>query len=333
MINQIPLNIFYQEPDPDRWFKYDRYLRKIIRRIFRGKPRPGGQMMVAINLMKGLDKLGVPYRFNDYKYARKHPNEIIGVIGKPHLIFEKRFKNPILFGASVFSHPIDKPKLLEEFPNIKKILVPGPWIKNKFDEYYGGKNIIAWPVGIDTHTWNKQIKKAYKTDFLIYDKVRWDHDEFEKELINPIIDTLKAHNLTYDIIRYGSYNPNQLKEKVANCKAVIFLCEHETQGIAYQQILATNTPILAWDRGGFWQDPSYYPHKVKFQPVSSVPYWDSNCGEKFKKIEKFENTLKQFLIQFENYQPEKYILQNLSLEKCAQAYTDIYNSIAMKNNV
>ena len=68
-----PLNIFYEEPDPDRWFKYDHYLRKIIRRILRGKQRPGGVMMIAINLMKGLDKIGIPYRFNDYNHIKKHP--------------------------------------------------------------------------------------------------------------------------------------------------------------------------------------------------------------------------------------------------------------------
>jgi len=42
------LNIFYEEPDPDRWFLYDRYPRKVIRRIFRGKQRPGGQTRVFL---------------------------------------------------------------------------------------------------------------------------------------------------------------------------------------------------------------------------------------------------------------------------------------------
>lgn len=329
MTSQKPLNIFYEEPESDRWFKYDRYPRKVIRRILRGKPRPGGQMMVAINLLKGLDKLGIPYRFNDYKYAKNHPTELIGVIGKPHLIFENRFKNPIIFGASVFSHPIDRPHLLNELPNIKKILVPGPWIKKKFDEYYGAENVVAWPVGIDTYIWNNGIKNTnLPIDFLIYDKIHWEKEKFQSELINPLKQLLTKNNLTFDYIQYGYYRPNELKEKVAKAKAVITLGEHETQGIAYQQILATNTPILAWDRGGYWQDPSYYPHKVKFEPVSSVPYWDERCGEKFKDIEDFENTLHVFQNKLTTYQPEKYILENLTLEKCAQEYVDIYQSFS-----
>ena len=35
---------------------------------------------------------------------------------------------------------------------------------------------------------------------------------------------------------------------------MVFLCEHENQDIAYQQALACGVPILAWDRGGYWQD-------------------------------------------------------------------------------
>ena len=178
-----PLNIFYQEPDPDRWFKYDRYPRRVIRRIIRGKSRPGGQKMVFLNLKKGLDKLQYPYRVNDFKYARKHPEELICIIGKPNVLFDNHWKNPILFGASVFSHPIDCPNLFEKYP-VKKILVPGEWVRKMFEPYYG-ENVVAWPVGIDVDYWSPSHEK--KTfDFLIYDKVYWDRKEREKDLISPI---------------------------------------------------------------------------------------------------------------------------------------------------
>lgn len=321
------INIFYSEPDPDRWFPYDRYLRSIVRRFARGKPKIGGQQMVAINLMKGLDKLGVSYRYNDYKYLRNHPKELACVIGKPHLIFEKKIKNPILFGASVYSHPIDCPDLFEHYPNVKKILVPGEWMRSMCEPYYSDK-VIAWPVGIDTESWCPTIGEK-PIDFLIYDKIRWKHDEFEVSLINPMIQTLKKSNCSFDYIRYGQYKPEDLHSKVQIAKAVIFLCEHETQGLAYQQILATDTPILAWDRGGFWEDPFYFPHKVKYEPVSSVPYWDDRCGLKFKEIEDFDTQLKVFLSKFKKskFNPRKYVLENLTLEKCAQMYIEIVQSV------
>ena len=156
---QKTLNIFYEEPKNDRWFPYDRYPREIIRRIIRGKARPGGVMMVALELMRGLDKIGVSYRFNDYRYIKSHPNELACVIGKPHLIFEKRIpNNPILFGAGVYSHPIDCPDLFEKYPNVKKFLVPGEWMRQMCEPFYGDK-VVAWPVGIDTEKWKPSNKE------------------------------------------------------------------------------------------------------------------------------------------------------------------------------
>jgi hypothetical protein len=331
------LNIFYEEPQTDRWFKYDRYLRNIIRRVIRGKARPGGQMMVAINLLKGLDKLKIPYRFNDYKYAKKHPQELICVIGKPHLIFEKKFKNPILFGASVFSHPLSCPKLFEDYPNIKKVIVPGEWMKEMFAKYYNPKDLISWPVGIDTDLWNPSLKEDHQPiDFLIYDKIRWEHEKYEIDLINPLKNILKERDYSFEMIKYGSYEPEDLIKKVGRCKSVIFLCEHETQGLAYQQILSTNTAILAWDRGGYWQDPQFFPNQVKYEGgVSSVPYWDSRCGEKFKDLTNFVSSLEIFWenVKSNKYQPRDYILENLTLENSSLAYIKIVDNVTSQHNI
>ena len=103
---------------------------------------------------------------------------------------------------------------------------------------------------------------------------------------------------------------------------MVFLCEHETQGIAYQQALSCGVPILAWDRGGYWQDPSYYPHKVTFGPVTSVPYWDERCGKTFKDITAFMDAWSSFWedVCSQRFRPRDYILQNLTLEKCACTY-------------
>jgi glycosyltransferase involved in cell wall biosynthesis len=320
-----PLNLFYSEPDPDRWFKYDHYPRKIIRQLVRGKLRPGGVAMVSINLMKGLDKLGVPYRLNDYNYIRKHPDEVACIIGKPHVLFDRKWENPVLFGAGVYSHAVECPDLFTKYPNVKKILVPGEWMCKMFEPYYHD-NVLAWPVGIDTDRWSPGIKEEPKFDFLVYDKVRWEHDKYQAALIDPICKELDKRSLSYQFIKYGSYEPRELVEKVKYARSVIFLCEHETQGLAYQQILATNTPILAWDRGGYWQDPSYYP-EIKYGPVSSVPYWDEQCGVKFNSADDFGSQLDKFVDQHKNFNPREYIVANLTFEKCAEAYLDIYNKL------
>ncbi len=320
-----PLNLFYEEPDADRWIKFDRYPRKFIRRLIRGKQRPGGVMTIAINLMKGLDRIGASYRFNDYGYIKKHPNEIACIIGKPQVLFEKNWDNPIIFGAGVYSHPIECPALFTAYPHVKRFLVPGDWMKKMCEPYYGDK-VVAWPAGIDTAYW-KPYPDEKTIDFLIYDKIRWKQDQYQTELVEPIVGMLDAAGFSYRIIQYGHYTHDELIGKLKPSKAVIFLCEHETQGAAYQQILATNTPVLAWDRGGYWQDPAYYPDRVKYQPVSSVPYWDDRCGLKFKDADDFKTKLPVFLNGINKFKPRDFILENLTLEICAQQYLEIFRQV------
>lgn len=319
------LNLFYEEPDPDRWVKFDRYPRKIIRRIVRGKPRPGGVQTIAINLMKGLELIGMPYRFNDYRYLKKHPEEIACIIGKPQLLFEKQWKNPVIFGAGVYSHPVDCPDLFEKYPHVKRFLVPGSWMLDMCRPYYGSR-VLAWPAGIDTRYWSASLDREQHCDFLIYNKINGAGPE-QKQLLNQLIQTLQEQQLRYQLLNYGAYTLAELKHKLSGTKAAIFLCAHETQGMAYQQILSTNTPVLALDSGGYWKDPAYFPHKVKYQPVSSVPYWDERCGLKFGGMADFKLKLAEFKSKSTLFKPREYILEHLSLEKSAHMYCTIVEQV------
>lgn len=316
------LNLFYEEPDPDRWLPFDRYPRRVVRRIVRGPSRPGGQTRVFLNLCAGLDRLGVPYRVNDYRYIRANPNELACIIGKPFVLDKFAWKNPIMFGAAVFSHPTADPQILDRLP-IRKILVPGEWMRLMCEPYWRDK-VAAWPVGIDTDRWQPAPNARKEFDFLVYDKVLWERGRNEVELIQPILGVLKERGMTYETIRYGRYREEQFAQALGRCRGMIFLCEHETQGIAYQQALSCGVPILAWDPQGFWKDPEFYPERVKYGPASSVPYWDNRCGTKFARAEQFREALDQFLAEQSGgaFSPRSYILENLTLETCAQAYLD-----------
>src|SRR5262249_10387879 len=160
------------------------------------------------------------------------------------------------------------------------------WMKEMWRASWGDA-VEAWPVGIDTDLWRPTDAGRKTTDVLLYDKVRWEHDRYEAALIDPIRAGLPARGRSIREIRYGFYREHEFHAALAQCRTMIFLCEHETQGIAYQQSLSCNVPILAWDRRGYWQDPSYYPDKVKFAPVSSVPYWDDRCGLTFSQTDEF----------------------------------------------
>ncbi|RYG16053.1 glycosyltransferase family 1 protein, partial [bacterium] len=145
------LNLFYEEPDPDRILPFDRYPRRLARRVLSRSRRIGGQKRVFLNLCAGLDRIGVRYRVNDYRHAEGHPSEPVCIVGKPHVLDRVRWKNPIFFGAAVFSHPADDPYLFERL-SVVKMLVPGEWMRQMCEPWYGDK-VVAWPVGIDTDLW------------------------------------------------------------------------------------------------------------------------------------------------------------------------------------
>ena len=108
------LNLFYEEPDGDRWLPFDRYPRRIVRRLLRGEPEIGGHKRISLNLCAGLDRLGVRIALNDYDHARRNPHELACIVGKAHVLDKMEWKNPILFGAAVFSHPLDDPQLVRK---------------------------------------------------------------------------------------------------------------------------------------------------------------------------------------------------------------------------
>lgn len=321
------LNLFYEEPEGDRWLPFDRYPRRLARRLVHGPRRISGQERVFLNLCAGLRRIGVEFRCNDYGHARSHPHELACIVGKPFVLDKIRWHNPILLGASVFSHPLEDPALFDRLP-VKRVLVPGEWMRRMWEPYYDNR-VSAWPVGIDTTLWTPFPDSARDTDILIYDKIRWEHDQFENSLLVPVRATLASRGLRHAEIRYGYYQEQDFHRQLGRCRAMLFLCEHETQGIAYQQALAAGVPILAWDRGGFWQDPAFFPHKVKFGPVTSVPYWDQRCGLTFASLAEFAPRLDQFLSQLRHneFAPRDYILENLTLERCAGEYVRICEEV------
>lgn len=316
-----PLNLFYAEPDFDRWIPFDRYPRKMIRRLLRGAPRPGGQMRVFLNLCAGLDRIGQAYRINDYRHARRHPEELCCVLGKRHVLDSHPWPNPLLIGPCIHDHPITDPELFRR-RRVRRILVPGEWMRRMCEPAWGNR-VHAWPVGLDTVHWAHAA--TLKTlDFILYNKIRWDHANQETSLLAPIRTELRRRNASFNEIKYGAYAPDHYRNLLASARGMIFVCEHETQGIAYQEALASGVPVLAWDAQGPWTDPEYYPHRINYSPVSSVPYWDERCGIRFTGAAAFPAALDEFLSGSSTgrFNPRSYVLENLTLATCATRFVE-----------
>jgi hypothetical protein len=323
-----PLNLFYEEPDPDRWMPFDRYPRRLVRRIVRGPDQPGGPKRVFLNLIAGLDRLEVAYRVNDYRHIRANPGELACVVGKPQVLSKIPSETPILFGSSIYSHPNDDPDLPKRRP-IRQVLVPSPWVRDMFSTVWPGC-LTVWPAGIDTERWAPDPTAPRDIDVLIYDKIFLRPEEHVRSLVGRVEAELRRRGLRVELLRYGSYREEQLLALSRRVRSMVYLSKHETQGIAAQQMLASGVPLFVWDEGGLWEDPKYAPHHVRFSPVSSLPYWDDRCGVKFATVGDLSSAFEAFWhgVQAGDYTPRQMIVDHFTLEQRARAYLDIARKYA-----
>lgn len=321
------LCLYYrQEPESDRWVAGDRFIRPAIRRVIRGAPRVGGVDKVFINLCLGLDKLGVSYEVN-LPFRKLRGDDAVGVLGRGrHCLRGYDRPNPIVAGVALMTHPSEWPTLCEDYP-VVCYLQHSEWASNIYKPYFGERCAI-WPVGIDTDKWAPPQKKCKPVDFLIYDKVRSEREQVEMELIKPIRDELKRRGLSFEEIRYGSYNEEDFLKALQRCRSMIFLCAHESQGLACQECLSCNVSVLAWDPGRCL-DPERFKWGQPEIPATSVPYFDERCGLKFQHASEFSRRLDEFLHKVESAQlrPRDFILENLTLKKCAESYLRLFKEL------
>jgi len=280
-------------------------------------------MRVFLNLCAGLDRIGVRYRVNDYRQLRRSFGETACVVGKPHVLAKVPREIPIIFGAAVYSHPIDAPDLFKHH-NIRGILVPCEWMRKMCEPAWGDK-VQVWPVGIDTEHWKPQEEPGKDIDVLVYDKIRWQRETYVPQLLEVVLKHLGSAKLKTRTIRYGFYREKEFRDLISRSRSMVFLCEHETQGIALLQTLSCGLPVFAWDRRGYWQDPAYFPDRVQFSSVSTVPYWDARCGATFSDAAEFVRGFASFwrAVCDGSFAPRSYVVDNLTLEKGARHYLDL----------
>jgi hypothetical protein len=314
------INLFYEEPDPDRWLPFDRYPRRVARWMMRGPKQAGGTELTFIYLMAGLEHLGVPYRINAYRHLKANPEELACVIGKPHVIDKLPARTPMLFGTSLYSHPDDDPNLPTRRV-IRKVLVPSEWVRRMFAEVWG-EYVAVWKGGTDTDTWVPSPAANKDVDVLIYDKIFWQREHYVRVLLEPLIAELRRRGLHVVRLRYGSYRGEQLLAMSKRTRSMVYLSRHETRGHAAMHMLSAGVPLFAWDCGGLWQDPKYYPDRVKFGPVTSVPNWDDRCGIKFEGESDLLEAFDFFWrgVKRDAYAPRELMLENFTLERGALDY-------------
>lgn len=315
--------VYKASPETDRWVPGDRWVRPLVRRIVRGRPRPGGLDKVFLNLCLGLDRLGIAYTVNP-SFRRLRPDDLVGVLGRGRTCLEGYERSePLVAGIGLMTHPSEWPTLFDDYP-VACYLQHSAWAAEPYRRSFG-ERCPTWPVGIDTRHWAPRAETRDKpVDFLIYEKLRWEVPERTRTLLEPVKRELERRGLTHRVLHYGAYAPEEFREALGCCKAAIFLSSHESEGIACLEAMASGVPVLAWDPGECL-DPARFAWGEVHMPATSVPFFDARCGLTFVDAADFPQKLGAFLEEMgaARLRPREYILENLTVEKCSQGFVDL----------
>lgn len=320
--------LFFEDVERDCFVRNDRHLRRGARRVFHALTegqRVSGFEVAFRLLCLALERAGCRVVINNYELARRHPEHPVGICGYPHILDRWELSNPAVLGPGLFDHPMQAPTLMDD-PRFRSYLVPCEWMYDLFSVQYHGRCRI-WFGGLDLERWPDAAGRPKDIDILVYDKIRWNREEVESTLAHPVLDAIRAKGLTTHLLVRGAYGRSQYRELLARSRAMLFLCESETQGLAYQEAMACNVPILAWDPKQ-WMDPQRVRWTSEVVPATSVPFFSPACGERFLDAAAFPAALERLWARLADYTPRAFVADALSLRRSAALYLEAYTAAA-----
>lgn len=304
-------------------------LRGLARRAWRTLRRRQvytGFYTAFLGLKRSLEAVGCQVRVNDFEGAARRPDLPVGLAGYPSVLSKVDLPNPIVFGPGDYGSE-DAARRLAANARTGVLTQPCQWAVDCYRPWVGEKGAVYF-AGIDTAAWPDLSDRAKTVDFLVYDKIRWHRDEREAAVLEACLDVLTRRGLTYTVLRYGHHHISQFRHELDRCAAMLFLCEHETQGLAYQEAMSTGMPVLAWD-DGVLVDPAQKQFAPPGLTVSSVPYFDARCGLRFT-MTTFAPQLEAFMEARSRYRPRAFVEEELSLERSGRLYLTLLEAAAKR---
>jgi hypothetical protein len=269
---------------------------------------------------EGLERL-LKYLNYDYKVSN-NLNDInnYDIIYSPNYPIDtsKYPDKKFIFGPHFSVFPDNKLMYINNVHNNSIYIQPSDWVCELWRSL-NAENIIplksfAFPV--NTEQFNDLGKD--KSKVFIYYKSR------KPEELKYIESFLTNKNIEYQIFDYVKrYDENNYIRCLQESKYGIWVGRHESQGFALQEALSMNIPLLVWNVKSMNQEENINYPEI-FGTV--IPYWDERCGEYFYEQNEFIQTYDKFINKLNTYKPREYVLDNLSIKKCAKRFNELITS-------
>jgi hypothetical protein len=262
----------------------------------------------------------IKYLNYDLKYGNINDIPEADLIFVPDKVFDTSLfdkKKQFIFGPHLSVFPDKRILQINNSNNNSIYIQPSKWAKQSWIHI---NNIIPlkvfyFPVNTDKF---KPITNVRNKVFIYFKRRKIQELSF-------IIEFLKSKNIEYRIFDYVKrYDEEDYLKYLQNSKYGIILDAHESQGFAIEESLSCNVPLIVWNVSSMSQEEGVnYPNIY----ASSIPYWDNRCGEFFYKKEEFEEKYNEFTSKLDTYKPREFILENLSVEKCAENFKKLISYI------
>jgi len=294
------LNLFTEEFNFLGKVKF--WVKKILKKENRG-PRA-----VFLSLVRGLRELKAPFSVNEnftdtvvvlsgiqpLKKAilKKRQGVIKKLIAGPNLVVL-----PSEYGSIIANNEIDR------------VIMPSLWVKEYYEKLEPrliGK-ISVWPAGVNIPQNEEQKEKTL--DFIVYNKVGM------SEIFKEVVKYLNLKKYVFKVVDYNNFKQAKFFHLLNSTKALIYLSESESQGLAMFEAWARNVPVLIWERG-FWEKQGF-----RVSGNTASPYVSEQSGMRFKNFADFKNVLPKFLKS--NFVPKRYVLENFTDSLCAEKLLEI----------
>jgi hypothetical protein len=203
---------------------------------------------------------------------------------------------------------------------IDLIILPSLWSKEAYtlDCPSIEKRIEIWPVGVEIP---KSVeKKAEALHLILFVKTA------PSDLIEFVIKNLDQRNISYSILKYGTFKREEYIEKLKISSGMIYIQEVESQGVALQESWSYDVPTLVWNKGSY----TFPNTHIEVHGQVSAPYLTERCGTFFESQKDFNIKLDFFINNLEKYDAQNYCTEYLSDYASLSIYKNILQKLKIK---
>lgn len=275
-----------------------------------------GPGKVFQNLVKGLRLIDYPYVVN----RRFDATERLWIHDDTTALRQVRPDAAhVVVGPNLYVMPAEMPLGLRLEGAL--YLQPGAWAKGLWEHAgFRACPIECWPVGVDTDEFKPPSVRKRDLRVLVYHKQR-DAAELEE-----ILGTLRRSQLTHSVVVYGHYREEDFKRALASASFVIWHGRHESQGLALQEAMASDVPVLLCDvtRLSDARQEYSFPEGFGDWPATAAPYFDESCGVRISDLSQLPRAIREIRQDLSLYAPRDYVERNLSLAGQAAVFIRLW---------